>query len=60
VHGEKLAKEIVELLFGFRLKELKHHVGRLLLNNQPGGRNTTVNHIRKIKTLLRSYAVTFE
>lgn len=37
VHAEKLAKEIVELLFGFRLKELKHHVGRLLLNNQFGG-----------------------
>ena len=37
VHAEKLAKEIVELLFGFRLKELKHHVGRLLLNNQLGG-----------------------
>ena len=37
VHTEELAKEIVELLFGFRLKELKHHVGRLLLDNQFGG-----------------------
>lgn len=27
VHTEQFAKEIVELLFGFRLKELKHHVG---------------------------------
>ena len=43
VHTKKLAKEIVELLFGFRLKELKHHVGRLLLNNQFGG--THVWHI---------------
>ena len=43
MHTKKFAKEIVELLFGFRLKELKHHVGRLLLDNQFGG--THVWHI---------------
>ena len=56
VHAEKLAKEIVELLFGFRLKELKHHVGRLLLDNQFGG--THVWHIIdsfNIEVIARGY-----